>query len=115
MKALQISRYGAPKDVVELVDLPEPHAPKADEVLVAVEYPPINMGTNNSIGITQVFSTLRSLEYRRLCFAVLREAQSMNRPRHSGDQVHEDADGAARGFSISNARCGRALVGSSSH
>ena len=42
MKALQMAKYGAPQGVVELVDLPEPEAPKADEVLVAVEYAPIN-------------------------------------------------------------------------
>ncbi len=42
MKALQISKYGVPEEVVELVDIPEPDAPKADELLVAVEYAPIN-------------------------------------------------------------------------
>ncbi|MCU1278269.1 MAG: Alcohol dehydrogenase GroES domain protein, partial [bacterium] len=42
MKALQMTKYGAPQEVVELVDLPEPEAPKADEVLAAVEYAPIN-------------------------------------------------------------------------
>ena len=42
MKALQMTRYGVPQEVVELVDLPEPEAPKADEVLAAVEYAPIN-------------------------------------------------------------------------
>jgi NADPH:quinone reductase-like Zn-dependent oxidoreductase len=42
MKALQISRHGAPVEVVEVVDVPEPGAPKAGEVLVAVEYSPIN-------------------------------------------------------------------------
>lgn len=42
MKALQMTRFGVPQDVVELVDLPEPEAPKADEVLAAVEFAPIN-------------------------------------------------------------------------
>ena len=42
MKALQIARHGAPYEVVELVELPEPAAPGSDEVLVAVEYAPIN-------------------------------------------------------------------------
>ena len=42
MKALQMTRYGVPQEVVELVQLPEPDAPKADEVLAAVEYAPIN-------------------------------------------------------------------------
>jgi NADPH:quinone reductase-like Zn-dependent oxidoreductase len=42
MKALQMIRYGVPQEVVELVDLPEPDGPNADEVLAAVEYAPIN-------------------------------------------------------------------------
>jgi NADPH:quinone reductase-like Zn-dependent oxidoreductase len=42
MKALQMTKYGAPQEVVELVEVPEPEAPKADEVLAAVEYAPIN-------------------------------------------------------------------------
>jgi NADPH:quinone reductase-like Zn-dependent oxidoreductase len=42
MKALQISKYGVPAEVVQLVETAEPEDPKADEVLVAVEYAPIN-------------------------------------------------------------------------
>ncbi len=42
MEALQISEYGVPAEVVELVHIPDPDAPKANEVLVAVEYAPIN-------------------------------------------------------------------------
>jgi hypothetical protein len=38
MKALQISRYGIPSEVVEVVDVAEPDAPRANEVLAAVEY-----------------------------------------------------------------------------
>jgi len=37
MKALQMSNYGVPQEVVELVDLPEPEAPRADDVLAAVD------------------------------------------------------------------------------
>jgi NADPH:quinone reductase-like Zn-dependent oxidoreductase len=43
MKALQISRYGKPQEVVELVDLPDPGAPGPNEVVAAVEYAPINI------------------------------------------------------------------------
>jgi NADPH:quinone reductase-like Zn-dependent oxidoreductase len=43
MKALQISRYGKPHEVVELVDLPDPGSPGSGEVLAAVEYAPINI------------------------------------------------------------------------
>ena len=43
MKALQISRYGVPQEVVGLVDLPDPGAPGSGEVSMAVEYAPINI------------------------------------------------------------------------
>ncbi len=42
MYALQISTFGEPSDVVERVEIPDPDAPIANEVLVAVEYAPIN-------------------------------------------------------------------------
>jgi NADPH:quinone reductase-like Zn-dependent oxidoreductase len=42
MYALQISSFGEPSDVLELVKLPDPHDPLANEVLVAMEYAPIN-------------------------------------------------------------------------
>src|SRR5258708_35824228 len=42
MYALQISTCGEPSDVLELVKIPEPHDPLANEVLVAVEYAPIS-------------------------------------------------------------------------
>ena len=42
MYALQISTFGEPSDVLELVTIPEPHDPLANEVLVAVEYAPIS-------------------------------------------------------------------------
>ena len=42
MYALQIASFGEPSDVVELVKLPDPHNPLANEVLVAMEYAPIN-------------------------------------------------------------------------
>ena len=42
MYALQISTFGEPSDVLELVKIPDPHDPLANEVLVAVEYAPIS-------------------------------------------------------------------------
>jgi NADPH:quinone reductase-like Zn-dependent oxidoreductase len=42
VQALQIATYGDPTEVVELVTLPEPDAPGAGNVLVAVDYAPIN-------------------------------------------------------------------------
>lgn len=37
MKALQLTAYGEPRDVVTLVDLPDPGAPAADEIIIRVE------------------------------------------------------------------------------
>src|SRR5258708_35449884 len=42
MDALEISTFGEPSDVVELVTISDPDAPIANEVLVAVEYAPID-------------------------------------------------------------------------
>ncbi len=42
MYALQIAALGDPSEVVKLVELPNPPAPGAEEVLVAVEYAPVN-------------------------------------------------------------------------
>jgi NADPH:quinone reductase-like Zn-dependent oxidoreductase len=42
MHALQIARFGNPSEVVDLVEIPDPDAPGAGEVRVAVEYAPIN-------------------------------------------------------------------------
>jgi NADPH:quinone reductase-like Zn-dependent oxidoreductase len=42
MRALQISAYGDPLQVLKLVDVPEPGAPKAGEVLIDVELAPLN-------------------------------------------------------------------------
>ena len=43
MRALQIRTFGEPGLVLELVDLPEPPAPAAGQVLIGVEHAPINM------------------------------------------------------------------------
>jgi NADPH:quinone reductase-like Zn-dependent oxidoreductase len=43
MRALQISAYGDPLDVLDLVDIPEPGVPGADEVLIDVELAPLNL------------------------------------------------------------------------
>ena len=43
MRALQIKTFGEPGIVLELVDLPEPPAPSAGQVLIGVEHAPINM------------------------------------------------------------------------
>jgi hypothetical protein len=41
MKVLQISKRGAPTEVMELGDISAPDAPKASGLLAAVEYAPI--------------------------------------------------------------------------
>jgi NADPH:quinone reductase-like Zn-dependent oxidoreductase len=42
MHAVELTAFGPPKEVLHMVDLPEPGAPKADEILVQVELAPIN-------------------------------------------------------------------------
>jgi len=42
MRAIQITQFGNPSDVVRVVDLPEPPAPGPGEVKVAVELSPLN-------------------------------------------------------------------------
>ncbi len=42
MDALQISTFGDPSEVIELVNLPDPEPPKANEVLIGMEYAPVN-------------------------------------------------------------------------
>jgi NADPH:quinone reductase-like Zn-dependent oxidoreductase len=43
MRAIQIKSFGEPLAVLEFVNLPEPPAPAAGEVLIGVEFAPINM------------------------------------------------------------------------
>lgn len=43
MRAIQIEAFGKPQDVLALVDLPEPPAPGAGEVLLGIEYAPLNV------------------------------------------------------------------------
>jgi NADPH:quinone reductase-like Zn-dependent oxidoreductase len=43
MRAAVIKAFGKPAEVLELADLPEPSGPAAGEVLVDVEYAPVNM------------------------------------------------------------------------
>ena len=42
MRAAMIKAFGEPTEVLELVDVPEPNGPAAGEVLVSVEYAPVN-------------------------------------------------------------------------
>ena len=43
MRGAMIKAFGEPSEVLELVDTPEPTGPAAGEVLVGVEYAPVNM------------------------------------------------------------------------
>jgi NADPH:quinone reductase-like Zn-dependent oxidoreductase len=43
MRAAMIKAFGEPSEALELVDVPEPKGPAAGEVLVGVEYAPVNM------------------------------------------------------------------------
>jgi NADPH:quinone reductase-like Zn-dependent oxidoreductase len=42
MYALQFSTFGDPSEVIEMVTLPDPEPPKAHEVLISMEYAPVN-------------------------------------------------------------------------
>jgi len=42
MRAVQLTAFGNPVDGLEYVDMPEPDAPGADQVLIGVEFSPIN-------------------------------------------------------------------------
>ena len=59
MRAVQIKAFGQLTEVLHLVDLPEPPGPAAGEVLVGVEYAPINM--NDLYLIQGVFPVRPSL------------------------------------------------------
>ena len=42
MRALQIATFGDPAEVVQLVEISDPNSPRPGEVLIAVDYAPIN-------------------------------------------------------------------------
>jgi NADPH:quinone reductase-like Zn-dependent oxidoreductase len=42
MRALQISAYGNPSEVLRIVEIPEMGAPGAGEVLIEIELAPLN-------------------------------------------------------------------------
>ena len=42
MRAVQLTAYGNPVDGLEYVDIPEPDAPGPNQVLIGVEFSPIN-------------------------------------------------------------------------
>ena len=42
MRALRISSFGNPTDVLELIDIPEPSQPDPGLALIGVEFAPIN-------------------------------------------------------------------------
>src|ERR1700750_991927 len=42
MKAIHLTAYGNPAQNLQMVEVPEPHAPSADEALVRTEYAPVD-------------------------------------------------------------------------
>jgi NADPH:quinone reductase-like Zn-dependent oxidoreductase len=42
MRAVQLTAFGNPADGLEYVDIPEPDAPDPNQVLIGVEFSPIN-------------------------------------------------------------------------
>src|SRR5713226_4046346 len=62
MRAVQIKAFGPPTEVLHLVDLPEPPRPAAGEVLVGVEYAPINLNDLSPIqGVFLIRPSLPSI------------------------------------------------------
>ena len=61
MRAIQISSFGNPTDVLELIDIPEPPQPDAGQALIAVEFAPINH--NDLLLIKGTFHWTPSLPY----------------------------------------------------
>jgi NADPH:quinone reductase-like Zn-dependent oxidoreductase len=61
MLAIQISSFGNPTDVIELIDIPEPPQPDAGQALVGVEFAPINH--NDLLLIKGTFHWTPSLPY----------------------------------------------------
>jgi NADPH:quinone reductase-like Zn-dependent oxidoreductase len=49
MKAIQIAAYGEPREVLQVVDLPEPADPGTGQILVEVEYSPLNFHDLNVV------------------------------------------------------------------
>src|SRR3984893_14919939 len=43
MHAIKMRNFGPPLEVLEFIELPDPSVPGADEVVVGVEFAPINM------------------------------------------------------------------------
>jgi len=43
MRAVQLTAYGSPGEGLKFVDIPEPVPPRANQVLLGIEYSPINM------------------------------------------------------------------------
>ena len=42
MRAVQLTSFGDPVDGLQYVDIPEPDAPGSNQVLIGVEFSPIN-------------------------------------------------------------------------
>ena len=61
MRAIQISSFGNPTDVLELIDIPEPPQPDAGQALIGVEFVPINH--NDLLLIKGTFHWTPSLPY----------------------------------------------------
>ena len=62
MRAALIKAFGEPAEVLELADVPEPSGPALGEVLVGVEYAPVNMNDLSLIrGAFQVRPSLPSI------------------------------------------------------
>ena len=71
MRAIQLSSFGNPVDVLEMIDLPEPQSPARGEALIGIESAPVNH--NDLLLILHSFYQVRP-EYGPKIPDILREA-----------------------------------------
>jgi NADPH:quinone reductase-like Zn-dependent oxidoreductase len=87
MRAIQITKFGRPLEVLELVEFPEPRAPAAGQVLVGVEFSPINMNDLYLIeGVFPIRPTLPSVAGNQGVGRVLAVGRDVHEVR-VGDRV----------------------------
>ena len=78
MRGAIIKTFGEPSDVLELVDVPEPTRPAEGEVLVGVEYAPVNM---NDLYVIQGAFPVRQAADRFRSSPRFQACRGLRRPR----------------------------------
>jgi len=86
MQAIQLTQYGKPEEGLRLVEIAEPGDPKSGQILIRVEYAPINdSDLLVASGLYAVHPKLPSVRKgRAVLVAPLHPAQRPHRPRPGG-------------------------------